>query len=565
MGNNFLYKLNSLLNRKDKINLFILSILSFILSIIETIGIGAIIPFISIASNPDLLNENKYFNWGYSILGYSSSNKFIIHFGVALILFYIFRGIYTVFHGYLMNKFSVGKHKHLAIKLFENYIHMPYRDFVNRNSATILKTIITEAGQLAFLFMNILIFLSETIVIVLIYILLLLVDIKMTMVLTLLLGFMTLLLVLTISKKIKKKGLQRALIHENYYRIISETLGNHKVIKFISNQLQIINKFAGISEKLANVNISNNTLQLLPRSFLEVIGLSALMGVVVYIVSFKDDVSLVIPVISMYALALYRILPAASRILNSYNNIVFFSASLNIVYNDLSTIYEIERSESILDFNHIIKLENVSFSYDLTVNIINNLSLEFEKGKRVALIGESGSGKSTLVDIICGIYKPESGNIYIDGKILDKTNVVSWRKKIGYIPQSIYLFDGTVAENITFGRNYDEPKLTEVFKKANIYDFIMGKDGFNTMVGEGGIQLSGGQKQRIGIARALYDDPEILVLDEATSALDTQTEKIIMDEIYKVSEGKTLMIIAHRLSTIDGCDIRIDLDKVNVK
>jgi ATP-binding cassette subfamily B protein/ATP-binding cassette subfamily C protein len=194
---------------------------------------------------------------------------------------------------------------------------------------------------------------------------------------------------------------------------------------------------------------------------------------------------------------------------------------------------------------------------------LNNLTLGIEKGQKIAFVGESGSGKSTLVDLICGIYRPNSGKIFIDNVELDNSNIVSWRKKIGYIPQSIYLFDGTIADNISFGREYNEDKLIKVLKQANIYDVLIEKEGLDTMVGEGGIQLSGGQKQRIGIARALYGEPEILVLDEATSALDSETEKAIMDEIYKISEDKTLMIIAHRLSTIEKCDVRIDLEKIN--
>jgi ATP-binding cassette subfamily B protein/ATP-binding cassette subfamily C protein len=178
----------------------------------------------------------------------------------------------------------------------------------------------------------------------------------------------------------------------------------------------------------------------------------------------------------------------------------------------------------------------------------------------VAFVGESGGGKSTLVDLLIGINKPGSGVIYIDGAALTDANIRSWRGRIGYIPQSIYLFDGTVAENISFGEEEDPERLEQVLKMANIWDFLTGKDGIHTRVGEGGIQLSGGQKQRIGIARALYSDPEVIVLDEATSSLDNETEERIMDEIYKASNDKTLIIIAHRLSTVELCDRRIRIE-----
>lgn len=554
-------KLNFLLTLEDKKFLIVLLLMSILLSIIETVGITAIMPFISIASNPELIYSNKYYKMIYDFFEFSSSKNFVIDFGLTLISFYIFRALYIVFHGYLMAKFSMKKYSIFASQLFESYINMPYREFTKRNSATISKVIIIEASQLAVLVQNMLILLSEIMIVIILYILLLMVDIQMTIVLTFLLGVKVFFLILTVSKKIKRIGKDREIAQNKFNRMINDVLSNFKIIKFISNQTTLAKDLSNISDKFANIEISNLTLSTIPRNTLEAIGLSLLMAVVIYIISFENNASNVIPIVSMYALALYRILPATSRILNSYNRIVFYLPSLDIVYNDLTFKYTREYENKIV-FNNNILIQNLVFSYDKKMNIINNLNLEIKKGQKIAFIGESGSGKSTLVDLICGIYRPDSGKIVIDNVELDNSNIVSWRKRIGYIPQSIYLFDGTIADNISFGREYDEQKLEYVLKQANIYDVIMQKDGLDTMVGEGGIQLSGGQKQRIGIARALYGNPDILVLDEATSALDTETEKSIMDEIYKVSENKTLFIIAHRLSTIEKCDRKIDIGKL---
>lgn len=553
-------KINFLLTNKDKKTLFILLIMSIILSIIETIGITAIMPFISVASNPELILENKYYKYVYDFFNLTSKSTFILYFGLSLIAFYLFRAFYIVFNGYMVNKFSMEKYMIFTNKIFKNYLNMPYSKFVTQNTGTLSKVLTSESYQLAFVIQNILIFMSEVLVIMLLYILLLLVDIQMTILLTTILGVKIFLLKITVSKKIKKKGDKRAYIQEGFYKTINETFGNFKIIKFISNQSQIINKFEKTSESFGRIFISNNTLQLVPKNVLEAVGFSILMGVVIYIVLYSNEPTSLIPIISMYALALYRILPAITKILNSYNNIIFHSASLEIVYNDIKNSYEEENNEN-LDFEKLVSARNITFSYNGNTNIINNLSVDIKKGTKIAFVGESGSGKSTLVDIICGIYKPNEGEIYIDNQKLTNKNIVSWRKKIGYIPQSIYLFDGTIKDNIVFGREYSESKLINVLKQANIYDVIMQKEGLDTLVGEGGIQLSGGQKQRIGIARALYGNPQILVLDEATSALDTATETAIMDEIYKVSSDKTLLIIAHRLSTIERCEVKIDLNK----
>ena len=555
-----LKKLNFLLSRKEKRSLLLLLVMSLFLSIIETVGIGAIMPFISMATYPDLVNENVYLNYVYDLFQIDSKQSFIIYFGLFLIGFYVFRALYTVIHGYMLNRFTQNKHFTLANKLLSSYTNMPYIVFVNKNSASLSKAILTESTQLSAIFKNVLTIASEILVIIILYILLMVVDMKMTIVLTILLGLKTLFLKHTITKRIKKQGVRREYIQNKFYRKINEFVGNFKVIKFISNQDSLLQSFIRSGVEYKKIHLIIDTLKIIPRTALEATGLSIIIGAVVYIVAFRSDPSTIIPIISMYALALYRILPAITRIIDNYNEAIFYSPSIDIVHRELSQAYEPDLN-GVIGFNKSIRVENVSFTYDKKINVINNLSLTIKKGDKVAFVGASGSGKSTIVDLICGIYKPNSGRVLIDNQELDSSNIAFWRGGIGYIPQSIYLFDGTIAQNVVFGREYNEIKLIKALKQASIYSFMLEKDGLDTMVGEGGIQVSGGQKQRIGIARALYGNPEILVLDEATSALDSATEKEIMDEIYKASKDKTLIIIAHRLSTIERCDVKIDLNE----
>jgi ABC-type bacteriocin/lantibiotic exporter with double-glycine peptidase domain len=265
----------------------------------------------------------------------------------------------------------------------------------------------------------------------------------------------------------------------------------------------------------------------------------------------------------MYALALYRILPSIYRMLQNISEISYLQKTLESVNESLHQQTKNEGNEPLV-FERSIRLVNVNFIYMTGSEVLTDLSLEIKKGEKIAITGESGGGKSTLADIIIGIHEPASGNIFIDETALTSKNIRSWRNKIGYIPQSIYLFDGNVAENVSFGSILDEKKVKSALQKANIWKFLAHKEGIHTKVGDGGIQLSGGQQQRIGIARALYDDPEVLVLDEATSSLDVETEKKIMDEIYDVSENKTLIVIAHRLSTVERCGrkIRVENGKI---
>ncbi len=550
----FIRKLNFLLTRRDKQFLAGLFGLSLFVALIETVGISAIMPFISVATNPALVETNEYYRAVYGWLGFASATHFIIAFGFVLIGFYLFRGGLNLFYTWLLSRFSHGRYHLIAYRLFSSYLALSYQDFTKRNTAQLNKTIMAEAKNLTQLLYHTLFLLSEIATAVLLYALLIWVNWKITLVLTLLLGIKVLLLLKTVSPAISRQGKKRAQRQSSFYGIINDALGNFKLIKLMGNEQSLLGRFGQASHGYAQANITNQTLAALPRNILEAIGFSLLIGVVIYIIWKYQDATAVIPIISMYALALFRLLPAANRIISSYNTILFQRKSLDLVHADL--VYDVaEEGEEPVRFDREIRLEGVAFAFDPKKPVLEGVELTIPKGAKVGLVGESGSGKSTLVDLICGIYKPQNGVIAIDGVPLGDENIRSWRQKIGYIPQSIYLFDGTVAENVAFGHTYDEARVIEALKKANIYEFLQKHEGIHTRVGEGGILLSGGQKQRIGIARALYGQPEVLVLDEATSALDSETEARIMDEIYEVAGDKTLIVIAHRGSTLANCEV----------
>jgi ABC-type multidrug transport system fused ATPase/permease subunit len=264
------------------------------------------------------------------------------------------------------------------------------------------------------------------------------------------------------------------------------------------------------------------------------------------------DIKDYIPIIFLFLLALYRLLPAVNKILGGINNIQYLMPILSDVMHDIKLETE-QYSNNKIEFKESINIQNLSFSYRDKI-IFDNINLNIQKNDKVALIGPSGVGKSTLINILLGFIDNYKSDIYIDSTKLSKGNWLNFRKKIGYIPQDVYLFDSTVADNIVFGRDYNEKKIIEALQKANIYDDLKEKEGLNTRVGDGGIQLSGGQKQRIAIARALYSDPEIIIMDEGTSALDVEVEKKIMNEIFNISKNKTLIIITHRIDSIKDCN-----------
>lgn len=554
-------KIRHLTTRRDKIILLLLLPATFLLSLIETFAISVIMPFISLASNPNLIFENKYANYAYKTLNFDNTIEFMVAFSAILIAFYIFRALYNVAYSYALNRFAFRKYHFFAYRLFCKAVELSYIDFTNRNIDNIRRNIINESLKVSQYIQQILYIASEVITIVLMYALLLFISWKMTIVLTIFLIANVLLIIKTISKNIQKQGIINVETNKNVLAIITKALGNFKIIKLKGIQEYILRDFDNASKKRVDAEIKYQVLHPLPRFILESLGFCILIGAVAYILLKYNNAAAVIPIISMYALALYRILPALNRILQAYNLMQWCKKGLEVVYEDLIYHTEYEDNKPIA-FNYKIELQNISFEYTKNKSIIQNFNLTINKGDKIAFIGKSGAGKSTLVDLIIGIYKPKSGKILIDGILLDNENLRSWRKKIGYIPQSIFLFDGSVAENIALSENIDENRVIECCKKANIWDFLCENDGIKTRVGDGGIKLSGGQKQRIAIARALYDNPEILVLDEATSALDNDTETKIMEEIYDVATGKTLLVIAHRLTTIEKCERVVELDSL---
>ncbi len=556
-------KLSSLLSSRDKKLLIPLFFASIFVSFLETFSISLIMVFASVATNFGLVHSNKYYSYLYRFFGSSSPVNFVVLFGLLLILFYFFRAIVISAHSYVMSRFSQGRYRHFAIRFFQNYLNFQYKDITSNNSSKLNKVILGDSAELTQILDAVLQIFSESLNVTFIYCALMFVNLKMTLVLTFLLSVKVFFLIKTFTPRLKIAGKKRYELNIAISRSFTEAFWNFKLIKLFATQKVVLNKFNRAASDLVKANTLNAVLQTAPRLILETLGFSILIFIMVYVVYMYQNASNVIPTVSMYAFAFYRFLPSLNKIIASYNRINFLKHSLDSIQEYLG--YELESlGNKKINFNKNILLNNLSFEYNQKNKILGNVNIKIKKGERTAFVGESGAGKSTIVDIIMGLYKPTNGQIFIDGKAITNKNVRSWRTKIGYIPQQVYLFDGTVAQNVILGRDYNEKKIIEVLRKANIYDFLVTKDGINTTVGEGGIRFSGGQKQRIAIARALYSDPEVLVLDEATSALDTKTEENIMNEIYSLNKDKTLIVIAHRLSTVERCDTiyKIDSGKV---
>jgi ABC-type multidrug transport system fused ATPase/permease subunit len=558
-------RVQEILSKSDKRFLLYLLFGSLVITLVETVGVSAIMPFMAIATDFSTIHENEYYKLAYETLNFSSEVDFVIAFGVILVFFYILRSLANLTYLFFLYTFVHSRYHLIAKRLFENYVKSPYKDFTSKNSSTMTKAIINEAINLVEVIRSFLFIFSEFSILVAIYSLLIYVNWKITLLLTLFLALNGFVMVKTISKQIRKAGVIRAEVQKKYYEVINRTFGNFKIVKLRTNEDSAVSDFSQFAGEFAKAQRTSGVLTQTPRLFLEAVAFSIIVIIVTYLVAENgNDISALLSTITIFVLGLYRLMPSVNRITNSYHQIQFNLKALDIVYSDLFANYE-KLGEEKVSFQKSLIVKNIHFAYDNGKPVLNGTNLEILKGDKVAFVGESGSGKSTFVDLLIGLYKPTNGEIFIDNEKLTDSNLKSWRKKIGYIPQSVYLFDGTVAENVAFSDEVDTKRVDEVLKISKIYDFLQTKEGQDTFVGEGGIKLSGGQKQRIAIARALYLNPSILVLDEATSALDTETELQIMDEIYEIGKDKTLIIIAHRLSTIDRCEKVFRMENGNLK
>ena len=548
-------QLEKLFSKNEMKKLLGITVFSIIISLSEVIGLSTIVPFMAMVTNQNIIFKNKYLKVIYNFFNFESTKNFIFYFGITIVIIFLIKNILNIFFNYILVSFSRNSYYQFTCKLMENYLKYPYQNFVKKNSNNLMKNITSEANMLVNLIQSLLMLISEVCVVFFIYLVMLYVDLKITLFVTVFMGINILLIKYLILNKTKKWGVERSKAIEEYYQIIGSTFGNYKFIKLQSDDGKIMNNFQDSCNKYIKVDKKYMSSQPVPRLILEFLGFSIVVVLIIFSVMMYDENGLakIMPVISIFFIGLYRILPSVNRIIMYYQTILFYRKSLDTIVDELESKVE-NSGNNPIEFSKKIELKDICFEFEEEKEVLKNINLNIYKGEKVAFVGESGSGKTTLVDLITGLYKPKNGNIYLDNIKLEDKNIGYWRQSIGYIPQEVYLFDGTIADNVVFNREYNEERLIESLKKARIWEFLKKKEGIKTIVGDRGIMLSGGQKQRIAIARALYDNPEVLVLDEATSALDNETEEEIMKEIYDVSKDRTLIIVAHRLTTLKDCD-----------
>ena len=343
---------------------------------------------------------------------------------------------------------------------------------------------------------------------------------------------------------------------------VSEAFGAAKEVKVRGLEKKFIENFSSSAYIYARIDSHVQVISELPRYILEAIAFGGILLIILYMMAQSGNFTSALPIISLFAFAGYRLLPALQMIYVSFTQLTFVGPTLNRIYDDLKNLkpFLTSKDNVVLSLNKKLSLNNINYSYpNSSRTALTNFNLEIYAKSTVGLVGATGSGKTTTVDIILGLLEAQKGTLEVDGKIITKKNSRHWQRSIGYVPQHIYLSDDTIAANIAFGvepSDINQENIEKASKIANLHSFVINQlsEQYQTTIGERGVRLSGGQRQRIGIARALYHNPQVLILDEATSALDNETENIVMEAVNNINKDITIILIAHRLSTVKKCD-----------
>ena len=371
-------------------------------------------------------------------------------------------------------------------------------------------------------------------------------------------------------------GERKRISSQGVVKWLQQSFNGLKETSILHREEFFLNKFDEQYDVWAYLEVVYRRLQLLPKPLMETLSIAAIMIAIIIKILIGTDMTSFVGTISVFAVAAFRLLPSFNRITGYLSAISYNYPAFNAVYRELKEIENLlENNNKILEdgcseisLQNEINVDKVSFKYPQgTDYVLKNVSFKIQKNSTIAFIGPSGAGKTTLADIILGVLEPNKGTVYIDDADAFK-NLRSWQNKVGYIPQTIYLLDDTIRNNILYGaeQDSDDIRIMNAIEKAQLKEFIEGLPlGLDTEIGEAGMRLSGGQRQRIGIARALYNDPDVLILDEATSALDTDTEKAVMEAIDALSGSKTLIIIAHRLTTVKNCDVKYEVSNHGIR
>lgn len=564
---NMFKQLMAVLNNKQKRQAIIVAFMAIFSALLETMGVSVVIPFILAMLQPEQLIENKYIGPLLELSGVTNTIGIVTVTAVLIIAVYVIKNSFILLFNYFQLDFRNKMERDLSNLMLKSYIYKPYQYFLDVNSAEIMRGITGDISGVATTVDSFCALFNEGLTCILLGFLLVVINPVMAISLLLLAVGTALIMVLGLRKKTAECGEQCREAFAKRYQHAYQAVNGIKEIHVMKRQKNFLRYFEEASDVACKYNTRYLWISKLPSRVIETIFISGLVFLVLLSMRGINDITVLVAQFGAVAVASVRILPSISNIANAMNSLVFQRPALENAYENITNLKNqpgnceqqkiIEVSPHV-GFHDKIQIKNINWRYsDELPNVLENLEMEIRPGEAIGLIGESGAGKTTLADILLGLFKPQAGEILVDGKSIYE-NSTNWNKLVGYVPQNVFLIDDTVRNNILFGvdeENANEERIWQTIERAQLKEFVENlPQGLDTVLGERGIKISGGQRQRIAIARALYYDPPIIVLDEATSALDNETENAVMESINNLQGKKTLIIVAHRLTTIEKCD-----------
>jgi len=547
------------------------TVLIFIGSLVDVIGLASILPVMFMALDTTVIHTNVWINMVYTFLGFQSENSFIFCSVLALLFFYIVKNIISVLIIYFQSRFCYNIATNLSFRQFISYYSKDFLFFKNTNSNEIYRDIdMIPSGYAVSVMLPLLMLVSEGIVLAVIIITLSWIKAELFLLLILLLVPAFIVPYQLLKEKVHHLNESNTDLIPTHNKNILQTIFGFVDIKLTGREDNFINKYIKTKSKINTIQARLYTLDAIPVKLIELITILGIVIIFTYTVFWGNTKGELITLLSLFSAAAFRLMPSMSRILNSLMKIKGWKHSTPIlrnIHNNEFNPFIIESLSEKMKFSNKILFENISFTFpDGNQFALKNITIEVKKGEAIGFVGKSGSGKSTLMNILLRFLKEQTGRISVDDKLLTDDNTRQWRNILGYVKQDIFIIDGTLLENIAYGvelEKIDFAKVEKALTMANLEEWVSNlPDGIQTNIGEFGSKISGGQKQRIGIARALYNEAEVLILDEATSQLDTQTEVEITESIENLSKNLiTIFIIAHRLSTLKNCHRIYEMEK----
>ena len=569
--------LKYLFKKKEKFQISLLLIGSIIMAFFEVVGVASILPFMSMVLDPDQISSNQILSFLFNFFKFDNVETFLFYSGVAVLVLLAFSNFFSAFMYWAITYFSKMQGHIISMRLLKHYLSNNYLFFIERNSSDLGKNILSEIDRVVKgVVLQALQAISKAILTIVVFTFLIYINPFIAIISVLSIGGAYFIFYIISRSYLSTIGEKQSIALFHRYRTVDEAMMGIKDIKLKSLERNFIGRFRQPSIDNARFSAQGLVIAILPRYLLETVAFGGIISIILILLSNDVLISEIIPVLSLYAVAGYRLLPAVQNIYSAQSMIKYNRPALMIIINDLKEIETEEKNElsnevdQMIKFDKKITVNDIFFKYPKSKkNVINGISLSILKNTSIGFAGSTGSGKTTLIDVILGLLDPKKGNIIVDDTIINNQNLLSWQNKISYVPQTIFLIDESISSNIAFGikrEEIDHDKVAKAAQLANLDRFVEDlPEKYDTLVGENGVKLSGGQRQRIGIARALYNEPEVLVLDEATSALDGITENYVMEAIESLSNKLTLIIVAHRITTIENCDMIYFLEEGKIK